>query len=155
MTESENIRITEKRIINLINQHLTGWTFKWSNARLQYGCCYITRKIIRISKPLVMLNSWEETQNTVLHEIAHALAGPNHGHDDYWKKICVEIGAKPERCYGSEVNVPVAKYYAICEKCGKVYVRNRKPRKARYSCGNCSHGFDPDNVLEWVDNPLA
>lgn len=155
MTETVNIRTTEKRIIDLINQHLTGWTFKWSNARFQYGCCYISQKIIRISKPLVMLNPWEQTQDTVLHEIAHALAGPKHCHDEYWKKICVEIGAKPERCYGSEVNVPVAKYYAICKKCGKVYTRNRKPLKRRYSCGKCSHGFDPDNVLEWKDNPLA
>lgn len=155
MPETINIKATETKIVELINQHLSGWTFKWSSARREYGCCYGYQKIIRISKPLTLLNPWEQTQDTVLHEIAHALAGPRHGHDKKWKQICVEIGARPERCYGSEVKQPVAKYYAICKKCGRISTRNRKPLKRRYSCGKCSHHFDPENVLEWKVNPLA
>ena len=38
----------------------------------------------------------DEVRDTILHEIAHALVGPGHGHDAVWKAKCVEVGAKPE-----------------------------------------------------------
>ena len=144
------------RIVSIINQHLTGWTFRWSNSRRTYGTCFHHGKTISISKPLAELNVWEQTQDTVLHEIAHALAGASHGHDKKWKQICVEIGAKPERCYStSEVIQPVPKYYAICPSCGKVHVRNNFPRRRKYSCGYCTSVYNPDYLLEWKQNPMA
>lgn len=36
-------------------------------------------------------------KDTVLHEIAHAIAGGQHHHDNYWKACCQKIGAKPSR----------------------------------------------------------
>jgi SWI/SNF-related matrix-associated actin-dependent regulator 1 of chromatin subfamily A len=41
-----------------------------------------------------MLNSTEEQQfkDTILHEIAHAIVGPHHGHDEVWRGKAVEIG---------------------------------------------------------------
>jgi hypothetical protein len=43
-------------------------------------------------------NGAEEIVDTILHEIAHALVGPRHGHDTVWKAKCTDIGARPERC---------------------------------------------------------
>lgn len=39
----------------------------------------------------------EDIINTVLHEMAHAIAGNHHHHDAYWKQCCCRIGARPER----------------------------------------------------------
>lgn len=146
----------EQRIKNLIQEYLGDtWHFKWSRAIREYGSCSHTCKIIHISKPLAELNDWTETKDTVLHEIAHALAGSGHGHDDTWKNICKEIGATPERCYGDSVERPPAKYVAICPKCQKIYLRNRMPRGRRYSCSKCSNGcFNADYLLEFKNNPF-
>jgi predicted SprT family Zn-dependent metalloprotease len=38
-----------------------------------------------------------EITDTLLHEIAHALVGPRHGHDLVWQAKCIEIGARPKR----------------------------------------------------------
>jgi len=35
----------------------------------------------------------ELVRDTLLHEIAHALVGTAHGHDEVWKAKCLEIGA--------------------------------------------------------------
>ena len=39
----------------------------------------------------------EEIKDTVLHEIAHAIAGGNHHHDRVWKDVCNRLGCKPSR----------------------------------------------------------
>ena len=44
------------------------------------------------------LSSLDQVRDTILHEIAHALVGPGHGHDAVWKRKCREVGARPERC---------------------------------------------------------
>lgn len=118
-----------------------GWTFAWDHARRRAGCCRYSRKRITLSKYYVELNVAErlgDIIDTILHEIAHALVGPKHGHDDVWKAKCVEIGARPERCYDSKViDMPKGKYVAAC-KCGKVYRRHKALRQGRWAyCLNC------------------
>ena len=39
----------------------------------------------------------EAIKDTVLHEIAHAIAGGIHHHDRVWVACCNKIGAKPDR----------------------------------------------------------
>lgn len=39
----------------------------------------------------------ESIKDTVLHEIAHAIAGGTHYHDSYWKACCQKLGAEPSR----------------------------------------------------------
>lgn len=151
------IETQETKITNLINKHLTGWTWRWDTAHSRYGCCRHHQKLITISKPLANLNEWSETKDTVLHEIAHAIVGPTHGHDKVWKNACRMIGARPERCYSSSrVVQPAPKYFAICPNCKKVHYINRMPRRRRYSCGRCSNGvFNPDYILNYQPNPLS
>lgn len=82
-----------------------------------------------------MINTLEETKDTVLHEIAHDLTGPGHGHDGFWKQKCLLVGAGPERCYssknkGGNVNTLEGKYKLIHKTTGKVYqTYHRKPKK--------------------------
>jgi len=66
--------------VTLMQQHgLVGWTFKFDHARRRFGCCNFTRRTISLSRPLTFLNDDAEVRDTILHEIAHALAGlPEH-----------------------------------------------------------------------------
>lgn len=146
----------EKNITELVNHHLTGWTWKWDRATSRYGCCHQSQKLITISKPIASINPWEETKDTVLHEIAHAIVGAGHGHDKVWKNACRLIGARPIRCYStSRVATPIPKYFAVCSHCGKISYRNTMPRKRRYSCGRCSPYFNSEYILTFKPNPCA
>lgn len=150
--QKQSLQILEPRIRTLIQQHLgDNWAFRWSRAKFTYGTCYCNSHLITISKTLALLNSWETTQDTVLHEIAHGLAGNKHGHDATWRRYCRQIGAKPERCYSTkDVVTPLPKYYAICEHCGHTYTRNRIGKGRRYSCSHCSGGhFNPNYLLHF------
>lgn len=150
--EKESIQILEPRIRTMIRQHLgESWSFRWGRGKRVYGTCYCSSHLIVISKVLAQLNPWEQTRDTVLHEIAHGLAGENHGHDETWRKYCRQIGARPERCYSSkDVVTPLPKYYAVCEHCGKTFTRNRVGRGRRYSCSYCSGGhFNPNYLIHF------
>lgn len=43
------------------------------------------------------LDNWERIKTTVLHEIAHAIVGYQHGHDKVWVTCCKSIGGDGER----------------------------------------------------------
>lgn len=53
---------------------LLEWSFSFDNAIERFGSCRLTSKKISLSKKLIELNSIERVRNTLLHEIAHALA---------------------------------------------------------------------------------
>lgn len=133
------------------------WTFKFDNARRRFGVCrrfnrkavFSNEKIfvrgeISLSKPLVLINDETKVRDTILHEIAHALT-PGHGHDAVWKRKCVEIGAKPQRCYTEkDTNTlkSTAKYQATCGGCGVQHGKHRiKPQYMvdSYAC-KCQSG---------------
>lgn len=91
---------------SLMDQHgLADWTFKLDRAKRRAGCCKYERKVLTLSYHYVTrnLDKPDDIRDTILHEIAHALAGPNVGRGDAWKAICVQIGARPQRCYDSQV----------------------------------------------------
>jgi predicted SprT family Zn-dependent metalloprotease len=74
-----------------------------------------------------------------MHEIAHALVGPKHGHDDIWKTVCRRIGARPVRCYSLDtVDMPKGRWKAQCNSCKKEFHRHRKPKHNGYlHCRSC------------------
>jgi len=104
-----------------------GWSFVWdTRAVRRYGQCRYRQREIGVTKVLANLNAIEESKDVVLHEIAHALTGPGHGHDWAWKQKCVLVGARPERCYTSEQNggtvkTTKGKYKLINKETGEVY----------------------------------
>lgn len=114
-----------------------GWTYAWDRARRRFGCCDYSKKQITLSVHLAAINSFQQCQDTILHEIAHALAGREAGHGPKWKEACLQIGANPQRCYSSDqVNQPPSKYIRYCPHCGHhspVYRRTKK----LYACGRC------------------
>jgi predicted SprT family Zn-dependent metalloprotease len=119
---------------------LKDWTFKWDNAKRRYGVCSAKKKTISISSGLASNNSIEQSKDTVLHEIAHALC-PGQKHNDVWKTQCVKIGAKPQRCYSSDVKPVDSKYELYCNKCKKSTPKFKKIQKT-YSCRFCCKKYN-------------
>lgn len=145
----------EHMALELMNKHgLTDWHFCWDRAKQRAGCCKHLRKMITLSVHYVNLNENRpyDILDTILHEIAHALAGYGAGHGPKWQAVCRRIGARPVRCYDSSIAMPDGRYVATCGSCGKTYYRHRRPRAGwRYWCRTC--GRD-DGALEYSVHPL-
>ena len=116
------------------------WCMVWdTKAKRRYGQCRYHKQEIGITKQLANINSIEETKDVVLHEIAHALTGIGHGHDALWRRMCIKVGARPERCYSSEatggnVKQVKGKYKVINKDTGEVYsYYHRRPKRRDWS----------------------
>lgn len=121
-----------------------GWRFQWDRAKRRAGCCKHSKKLITVSYNLFDAMPISENIDTLLHEIAHALAGSGHGHNRVWQQWAMKVGAKPERCYNSKLvdkSKIDYKYTAICPNGHKRYF-NRLGRqwKNGKTCGTCRPG---------------
>jgi predicted SprT family Zn-dependent metalloprotease len=134
---------TRALAVQLMTRHkLYGWEFAFNQNVHRAGVCrYPADDIpgrIELSVHFIELNDYEEVRDTILHEIAHALVGEDHGHDEVWKAKCREIGAKPERCFGEEVRMPKGRWRAKCPSCSREYTRHRRPRQlVGWHCRPC------------------
>jgi len=122
--------------LQLLEQHqLFDWSFSFDRATVRFGCCHYQEKKITLSRILTKLNEKKLVQDTILHEIAHALAGKDAGHKKEWKKIAQDIGANPQRCYDTrEVRQPLKRYTATCPSCSQ---RIQMTKKKRIACLPC------------------
>src|SRR3974390_899135 len=120
---------------SLMVQHgLAEWGFAFSRKHRVLGECYHRSMRIELSKTYAELNDEHNICDTLLHEIAHALVGPGHGHDIVWKAQAMAIGAIPDACDHSDAKI-AAPYTATCPRCSKVHYKFRKPHSTRpYSC---------------------
>lgn len=67
--------------------------------------CYYDEK--RIVFNIIHLNSRSEVEvrQTIYHEIAHALVGPGHGHNETWRNKAIELGLKdPKPCAPNNID---------------------------------------------------
>lgn len=141
--EPEHLARVRETAQTLMARHgLSGWEFGFNkNVRRAGVCRYPTRTKpgrIELSRHFVEHNPEAEVLDTILHEMAHALAGPEHGHDTVWRAKCVEIGARPERCYGSHVSMPKGKWRATCPSCQRTFDRHRSPKRLTgWHCKAC------------------
>lgn len=137
-----------------------GWKFKWSNSKRAFGQCtgnVAKQNFIILSRELcgLNLNNRLKVEDTILHEIAHAIEFVNYGklsHSSNWKCIHHSIGGTAERCYSTkEVNVPKGKYTLHCDTCGKDVQRYKRPREIP-TCGTCDRKFNPKYRLKLIQN---
>lgn len=145
----------EQLALDLMEEHgllHDGWSFAWSSGKRQLGKAEVRRvldertgevievKKIRISRHLVDLNTAEVVRDTILHEIAHAIAGIKNGHNEVWREACRKIGAKPERLAGSEVRVASDPYRIVCTCCDSILdQRYRRVNPRQLQSGFCNH----------------
>lgn len=128
--------------------NLTGWNFKFDNAKTRVGFCRYRFKTISLSKYFVPKLTSEEVKDTILHEIAHAFTGKKNGHNHIWQQKAREIGCNAERLYRGEARVK-PKFKGICPVCGKTIYRHRRNYM---SCGRCSVWFNEKYLYIWTLN---
>ena len=131
---------------------LHDWTFGWAQTRRRLGVCKFRAKRIEIAEYYAAQNSREKVLDTLMHEIAHALAGPKAGHGPKWKAIAVQLGARPA-AYDSEEDTIVlpGDWQSTCDGCGKTYHRYKRPQSLTgYRC-RCRKGKPLQ--FEYVGDP--
>jgi predicted SprT family Zn-dependent metalloprotease len=125
-----------------------GWHFRWFGRKRTFGLCDYTNRILYLSAPLTARNEEAAVRDTLLHEIAHALAGWRAGHGPEWQKVARRIGATPKRCFDtSSVSMPPAPYRLVCASCGAAQPRWRKTRK-RWACRDCCTRYNGGRYSE-------
>ena len=114
-----------------------GWHFQFDAARRRFGQCNYSKRTIKLSRALTLLNEEETVEQTILHEVAHALCSPWDGHGPQWVRMARSIGCTGSRCYdSSQVVQPPAPYKAVCATCGTVH-RAYKRRTRATACSAC------------------
>jgi predicted SprT family Zn-dependent metalloprotease len=85
--------------LSLMSLHgLAHWSFAFNRRKRTLGLCYYSRQRIELSAHYVLRNDEASIRDTILHEIAHALAGPRAAHGPKWKALARQLGATPKRC---------------------------------------------------------
>lgn len=132
----------------LLREHgLHDWTIVADRAKLRAGVCRYSRRQIGISAPLTALHDEAEVLDTILHEIAHALVGPHHGHDAVWQAKAREIGSSGRQYVSPEAPRVPKDWVGRCPA-GHEKGRHRAPTRLM-SCGRCSRRFDPEHLFTW------
>ena len=112
---------------------LTGWSLQYDDASRRAGSCNPRLKVIGLSRLYCLHASPEEVRETILHEIAHALVGPGHGHDSVWKAAARALGCTGDRCHYVEFAPP--RYLVSCPRCG--WTEHANTRHTDTICKTC------------------
>lgn len=132
----------EKTYDYMKKEGLYDWHFKFSNHKTLAGVCYYREQRIVLSEYYVLNNSDKEVINTMLHEIAHALAPRWEAHGKVWRKIFKDLLIKynqpvnVSRCYDRSVKMPVGKYKITCTACGDYWTQHKKTSKIKRAFDN-------------------
>lgn len=131
LKELEAIAIRE-----MTKHGLQGWTFGFADTKRQLGVCKYRTKQIEIAEYYALNSPQESVLDTLLHEIAHAVAGPGARHGPAWKAVAVRIGATPRACdYSDEIAQKPGDWQATCPACKKIIHRYKRPRSlSGYRC---------------------
>ena len=147
----------------IYNLRKLGWDFKFNTNKRSLGKCRRSTskniKCIFLSKWILEngnepISTW---QNTMLHEIAHAIDVERRrtsDHSHHWRSIALSLGCNANRT--TEVNYDmdkvVTKYTMVCDTCGHKTPSHKK-RNKKVSCGKCGNGsYNEKYLLRQVQN---
>ncbi|XCB29068.1 SprT-like domain-containing protein [Arcanobacterium hippocoleae] len=136
----------------LAKHELNDWSFDFDRARRRAGAANFSKQQITISRELTKFYSADQVRDIILHEIAHALVGANHAHDNVWRAKCLEIGAKPAARLREDPRTAAASrpnplWIGSCPS-GHTINRYRRPRTPQ-SCGQCARTFSAEYLISW------
>lgn len=124
---------------------LNDWSFGFDLAQNRGGVCKGRSKVITLSVTYCLNAPKEEVLDTVLHEIAHALVGPEHGHNKKWRIMAKWIGCKGTVYH--EVNHGVDRWHGSCP-CGQTWKRKKLMTKVRNAtCPKCEERITWKEIL--------
>ncbi|MER3390254.1 MAG: SprT-like domain-containing protein [Microcella sp.] len=145
MSELERVRVWAEALIRL---HLDeSWSFAFDRAARRAGLCDYAKKRITVSRHLAERAEDDVVHQTLLHEVAHALAGPKAGHGAEWKCIAAELGYVGGRTHNQPIAEDRARWRGHCPA-GHEFVRFRRPTR-ELACGRCGRGFDRAHLIQW------
>ncbi|MFT4215002.1 MAG: SprT-like domain-containing protein [Microbacterium sp.] len=151
MSEPAWVRATAEELIATYLD--ASWTFAFDNAKLRAGACDYARTRITVSRYLAARYDDETNRQTLLHEIAHALAGSRAGHGARWKRIARSIGYVGGTTHHGETAVELAPWVGTCPA-GHVAFRHRRATRPT-SCARCSRTFDERFLLRWTRREIT
>ena len=149
-SEGEAVEIADaaRMARHLMDVHgLPDWVLLFDDAMTRAGLCRSDRHEINLSRVLTRLHTEAEVRDTVLHEIAHARVGVEHGHDPVWRAQARAIGCSGARLLAESAAVPAGRWLGVCPA-GHETTRHRRPVRVA-SCGVCCRTFDPSALLRW------
>lgn len=151
MTELHRVRAWADALIAL---HLdASWTFGFDNAKRRAGLCDYTRHRISVSRYLAARYDDDTNHQTLLHEVAHALAGPAARHGAGWRRIARDLGYAGGVTHGGESAVELAPWVGVCPA-GHIAYRHRRPTRTT-SCAVCAPRFDPLCAFAWTRREIT
>ena len=142
-TEGEHLALLHMEEHGLFDEL---WHFDFESCKRSLGRCHYHAKKITLSKWYVELNEEDDVEDTILHEIAHILAGSSNKHNKVWKRWAAKVGA-PTRARYSDINhggdtvciqKENAKYILINQDTGEIYRKYfRKPKRVGWLGKTC------------------
>jgi len=138
----------------LIAAHLDpSWTFGFDNAKRRAGLCDYTHQRISVSRYLAARYDDDTNHQTLLHEVAHALAGARAGHGPRWKAIARDLGYVGGTTHHGETATDLAPWIGVCPA-GHTAYRHRKATRPT-SCAKCARTFDERYLFTWTRREIT
>ncbi|WP_126416513.1 SprT-like domain-containing protein [Trueperella bialowiezensis] len=128
-------------------QGLTDWALVFDRAKRRAGRTRFAAREISLSREFIELFTAEQVRKLALHEIAHALVGPSHGHDSTWRSTCLSIGGDGRTKLDPAMPVPRGVWHGVCPSGHEVW-RHRRPSHPS-SCAVCNPDFAEANRFTW------
>ena len=146
MADLERVRIWADALIRM---HLDPgrWSFRFDSAKRRAGLCNFSEHRISVSRYLASRWDDDEIYQVLLHEVAHAMAGPAAGHGTRWKRVAADIGYVGGRTHDGEIAAELAPWVGTCAA-GHEHVRFRRPTRP-LSCGSCARGYSETHRIAW------
>jgi len=141
----------------LMSYHgLEGWSLKLDRPRStrRAGQCRYRDQEIGLTEPYALKASPADLEQTIIHEIAHALT-PGAHHGTKWKNKMIELGADPKRTHSCSWTKPDA--WILCTQCDKENPVNQRDLKkygiedgliTTHLCGSCGRGRSKSLYIE-------
>ncbi len=136
-----NLDDAQQKAEKLLAIHnLSDWTFGFDRAKTRLGCCWYGKKMITLSRPLTEINDEEVVTQTILHEIAHVLAGHENKHNRIWKETLIRIGGNGKvRYHTGDIQTSIAKYTITCPQCA---IKHKAHKKRMIACKACCQKYN-------------
>jgi predicted SprT family Zn-dependent metalloprotease len=125
--------IAARAAVLLAQHRLSGWSFAFDGAKRRGGACHFSRKQITIAAGFAAAADEAEIEDTLLHEIAHALVGRRHHHDAVWQAKARAIGCTGQRCH----SVSFSDYGLVARCVNGCFAIGRHRSRRNMRCRRC------------------
>ena len=116
---------------SLLARHLPGWQFCFNRQRRTLGLCRYREQRIELSRHHAEMGNMAQARETLIHDIAHGLAGPRTGHGPKWQRIMRELGATPSVTARTDYDLDDYKWALVRREANDLHWiagRYRRPR---------------------------